>query len=358
MCALFRFYIAPYTLLIFTPLALLSYANAFLVWYILNVAMLVGIPFLLRTSLHLSNKILALALLATPMFFPIELALGQGQLSILLLFLLTLAFRELSEGHDFRAGCALAVAYFKPQFVLPMLLVMLVIKKWKVITGFLAASVGLFSISVALVGWHGTLRYPVAMLQYARLPYNTGGGEYPEFMYNLRGFAYVLLHSKLANTTLHTGTLVVSAIMMLLVAVPFLARRRNLSAVDFSFIVVVTLLASYHCYVYDMSLLVLPLLLVAGHIAGQELTGKRIAMALTAGALFMLPSVLPLLFPVALLLFAALLFFEMSELPVHHGIYSGSVESAGRLAIHRLFNLPKRRAPGGLVSPPEAAEQE
>ena len=179
-----------------------------------------------------------------------------------------------------------------------------------------------------------TLQYPVAMLQYARLPYSRGG-ENPEFMYNLRGFAYVLLHSKLANSTLHTGTLMVSAVMVLLVAVSFLGRRRNLSAVDFSFIVSVTLLASYHSYVHDMALLVLPLLLVAGHIAGQELTAKRIAMALTAGALFMLPSVFPLLFPVALLLFAALLFFEMSELPVHHGIYSGSVESAGRLVIHR-----------------------
>ena len=327
------FYIAPYVLLIFTPLALLSYANAFLVWYLLNVAMLVSVPFLLRTSLHFSNKIVALALLATPMFFPVELALGQGQLSILLLFLLTLAFRELSEGHDFRAGGALAVACFKPQFVLPMLLVMLVMNKWKVITGFLAASVALFGISVALVGWHTTLQYPVAMFKYSRLP--VGIGENPEFMYNLRGFAYVLLHSKLPNSTLHTGALVVSALMMLLVAVPFLGRRRNLSAVDFSFIVSVTLLASYHSYIHDMALLVLPLLLVAGHIAGQELTAKRIAIALTAGALFMIPSVLPLLFPVALLLFAGLLLFDMSELPVHHGIHSSYAESAGGLAIHR-----------------------
>ena len=150
------------------------------------------------------------------------------------------------------------------------------------------------------------------MFKYSRLP--VGIGENPEFMYNLRGFAYVLLHSKLPNSTLHTGALVVSALMMLLVAVPFLGRRRNLSAVDFSFIVSVTLLASYHSYIHDMALLVLPLLLVAGHIAGQELTAKRIAIALTAGALFMIPSVLPLLFPVALLLFSTLSFGEMLDL--------------------------------------------
>lgn len=308
------FYIAPYVLLIFSPLALLSYANAFLVWYTLNVAMLLSVPLLLRTSLHFSDKILAIALLTTPIFLPIDLALGQGQLSILLLFLLTLTFRELSEGRDFLAGCTLAVACFKPQFVLPMLLVMLAMKKWRVITGCLAASIALFGVSVALVGWHTTLQYPAAVFKYSRLP--VGIGEDPEFMYNLRGFAYVLLHAKIPTSTLHTATLVVSAAMMLLVAAPFLGQRRNLSAVDFSFILVVTLLASYHSYVHDMSLLMLPLLLVAGHIAGRELTPKRITLALTAGALFMIPSVLPLLFPVALLLFAGLLLLEMSSFSV------------------------------------------
>ncbi len=313
------FYLPPYLLLIFGPLALLTLSHGFLVWYVLNAGFLISIPFLLRKSLGLGNKLTALAVIATPMFFPVELALGQGQLSILLLFLFALAFRELSEGREYRAGCVFAVAFFKPHFVLPLLLIVLVMRKWKIISGFLATSVLLAGISIVLVGWHSTLQYPLAMLRYSRLP--VGSGENPEFMFNLRAFAYVLLHARISSSLLHAGTMIASLLLVVLLMVPFWGQRRNLNALDYSFIMVIALVASYHAYLHDMTLLVLPLLLVCSHIASQKLNNRSILLGLMAGALFILPATVPLLFPVVLLAFGVALFLQIWQVRVEPVTY-------------------------------------
>jgi len=314
------FVFPPFTLLIFAPLAFLPYAQAFAAWYALNVGMLLAVPFLLRGILKFGNKSLSLVVLMTPFFLPIPNALGQGQVSILLLLLFTLAFRDLVHGRELRAGCMLALATFKPQFVLPFLLVLALTRNWKVLRGFFATCSALFGVSIAIVGWKATLSSPRAMVELGRLPWKLGG-EIPVLMFNLRGFACNYLGSQLSNHALRTGTLAASAALVFLALVPFLDRRCKVSAVSLSLILAVTLLASYHAYVHDMSLLLLPFLVMASYIAETELTPLRLAIALTGGSPFIITSIYPPWFPICLLLFSVTLFLETlrintSDLPV------------------------------------------
>jgi hypothetical protein len=58
------FVFAPFTLVLFAPLAELSFQQAAFVWYTLNVAILLALPFLLRRRLDLSPNTLALTLIA------------------------------------------------------------------------------------------------------------------------------------------------------------------------------------------------------------------------------------------------------------------------------------------------------
>ena len=108
------------------PLAGLRYVTAYLVWAAFNIALILGFWTLLRPRLpSLHNLLPGLPLLTMFAFFPVTMALLQGQDSILLLFLYGLAFSALSTGRAFVAGVCLALALFKFQLVLPFVVVLL-----------------------------------------------------------------------------------------------------------------------------------------------------------------------------------------------------------------------------------------
>ena len=164
-----------------------SFQQAAFVWYTLNVAILLALPFLLRRRLGLSPKTLALTLIAPLFFLPAILALIQGQPAILMLLLFALAYVDLGSGWELRAGCWLGLASFKPQFVLPMLLALIVWRKKKTLVAFVLTCAGLIAVSIPMVGWRATFGYPRALMQYAGMAGQLGG-EHPASMPNLRGF--------------------------------------------------------------------------------------------------------------------------------------------------------------------------
>lgn len=258
------FVFAPFVLLLFAPLSRLPYSQAELVWYWFNVALLLALPFVLRRRLSWGTRGLTLALVAPVFFVPVTLALMQGQPALLLLFLVAVGFADLGAGHDGRAGAVLALASFKPQLVLPLLLALLVMRKWKALAGFAATGLTLVGISTALVGWRATLHYPQAVLEFGRLS-GSLGGEHPENMPNLRG-VLSLLASRLPPAACDRIALAISA--ALLAAMMFQLRRcRSFTRASYSLLLAVTLLVSYHAYLHDFSLLLLPCFLLADYLA-------------------------------------------------------------------------------------------
>jgi hypothetical protein len=305
---------APFILLIFAPLSCLTFAHAEVTWYWINAGMLLTYPFLLVGVLQRS-KLLALAVLATPFFIPVEIALIEGQQSILLLLLFTVLFRELARGHEAASGCILALSTFKPQLALPMLLVLVVTRRWRAVAGFCASCFALFWTCVALVGWHTTLSFPRVLQEFNQI--RGPAGIHPDIMINVRGMLYLLLHTQVSEFVLVVLTFAASVLLMIALVVTFRQPRQPISGLHFSLVVTLTLLASYHAYMHDLTLLLLPFLLVVSYLPQLPATVPRVGLIVAIGAIpFILissPSYqqIVLRLSIALFAFAVLLFLEV-----------------------------------------------
>jgi Glycosyltransferase family 87 len=302
-----QFVFIPYILVIFAPLALLSYPHAFMLWYFMNITMVTAVPFLLADRLGMQKKQIGVALLCLAGFSPIILSLLRGQPTILTLLIFTLAFLDLENDRDFRAGCTLALALYKPQFVIPLVLALAITRNWKALRGFFVTSLLLFAVSVSLVGWNTTLQFPRAVIAFGKLPAKMAG-ERVEWMTNLRGLLQWLLDSRLSQdrVLLIAGT--ASALLSLGILLTALARKRRISQLEFSLVILVTVLSSYHSYEHDMALLVLPLILVTQYAVEHDFT--PIVLAMSAGLVYITSSSAAPVSVGAMLLFCGALFIE------------------------------------------------
>lgn len=303
------FVFAPYSLAIFAPLAALPYGQAVLIWFCINVGFLLAIPFLLQSRLHLTDKQIALALISMAFFYPLSVTLAQGQMTPSTVLLFTITFLSLSNGRDFRAGAALAVALYKPQFVLSLLLVFLFTKNWKALRGFGCACLALFGASLVLVGWRAAIGFPAAMLQSAKLPANIGEPG-AERMANIRGLLQWLLDAHMGH---HSVLLIAGAASALLIMglLIVMLQQPTLSELGFALVILVTVLASYHCYMHDMGLIILALFLVGHYLTVQERTTLRVTLGVSACVVLISSSMLPPPVTVALvLLFTTVLTIE------------------------------------------------
>jgi hypothetical protein len=262
----------PFEALIFVPLTFLPYPRAFAVWDLLNVAALFGVAFLLRRSVNALRLIPPWEFVALSLaFFPVFVCLLQGQDSILLLLLCALGFNALKRQADFLAGCWFALALFKFQLIIPLVVLIVIWKRRRVVVGFAALLMLLVFLSVGLVGWEGALRYPVFAM---RMGATQNLGAVPAaLMPNLRGIVEGW-SSGLAPGVLQI-VLITSSVALLAFAAwktkPVGTERLNL---QFSLVTVVALLIGWHTNAHDLCLLILPLVLIADYCL-HALTGER-----------------------------------------------------------------------------------
>jgi Glycosyltransferase family 87 len=271
----------PFEALLFAPLAGLPYVRAYLVWAVFNIVLIAGFWTLLRPrlpSLHSLSP--GLPLLAMFGFFPIAVALLQGQDSILLLFLYGLAFSALATGRAFVAGVCLALALFKFQLVLPFVVVLLVRRQWKAVAGFSFAAFVLLLVSAAMVGWNGVMAYPGFVLRLNRSPAQAGID--PRDMPNLRGVVVGLLH--LAAVPAMLLILTLSIVLVALVVRWWRVQPGQRFELGFSLCLAVTTI------VHDLSLLMLPILLIAEQLLAGQIVGRaRRMLAASLAVLFLTP---------------------------------------------------------------------
>jgi hypothetical protein len=281
------FVFAPFVLVVFAPLSLLPYRQSELLWYGINVGMLLTFPFLVWNRLRWNQRTLILALVAPAFFVPVTLALMQGQPTILLLAIFALAFANFAGGNEIGAGWLLALATFKPQLVFPVLLALVAMRKWKTLIAFGTACLLLFGMSVGIVGWRATLAYPRAVIEFSRLG-GSIGGEHPEHMPNLRGFLTVSLPSQISSVA-QTRIALIATAALLLAMVFRLRRSRQFSPISYSLGLTITLLVSYHAYLHDFALLVLPCTLTADYLLQSKWTMLHTGVAAIVAAFYVIP---------------------------------------------------------------------
>ena len=291
------FYHPPFELLLFLPLAGLSFAHAYAAWMGLNLALLICMSYLR----HPYDKMFPLfrgllALLLALAFFPVSWSMVQGQDSILLLLVFALAWMALRRSQSSRAGCILALGLFKFQFVLPFMAVLAVRKNWKALQGFLLTGLGLALVSLVPVGWQGLQSYFGFLLEInQRLAYGT---IRPVSMPNLRG-----LVTSLSGTTLPApwpvAIIALMSLLLLILAVWHWPQQSE--TIDerldlpFALNLLVALLVSYHLNVHDLTVLFLFIALICRHVMATQAwtrwSGRTLCVCMIA--LFLPPMVMP-----------------------------------------------------------------
>ncbi len=253
-----RYIHPPFEALLFVPFTFFPYRAAFILWDLANVGMLVAIAVSLRTTLLPGSGIhiwdLLLGLLA---FFPIFANFFQGQDAILLLLVVTLAFRAMKLRADFSAGCWMALGLFRFQLVIPLVLVLALWGRRRIALGFISVTAVLVLVSAVMVGWENLMRYPGYLWLWASVP---GSGRTPRS----------LLPSLLGLITgwprldhihwLVAIVLLVSAWLVIVVA-GMKNRAQEPRFFDFCFAcaILASVLVGYNTSTYDLALLVLPL---------------------------------------------------------------------------------------------------
>ena len=272
-------YIHPaFEAMFYLPFAAASPQRAYMLWSLLNLALLIAIA---RSLQHYAfTQVSWQALLALFLVFaPVLLNLLQGQDSVLLLFFVAMSFVALTRGNEFLAGCLLGCGLFKFHLILPLALILAVNRTKRFLLGFLLLAVVLILISVAICGPGFLLAYPRFLLALPSLPFS---GIHPRQMPNLRGLAALSIPgSKSVSLAL---TIAVS-ILLLSIAVrsSILARMQpQATALLFASSVLTSLLVGYHLSPHDLSLLLVPMTMISTYTLATHQMSKWLRMILVA----------------------------------------------------------------------------
>lgn len=284
----------PFEALLFVPFSYLSYRAAFLLWTVANLAMLAALPVLLRAYVPLLRRWPAPALTLVSLgFFPIFFALLQGQDAVLLSFLYAMAFVSLKKDRLTSAGAWLSCGLFKFHLVLPFFFLLLIQEKHpkgrqRIMTGFLLVAIILGVVSILTVGTQQMVSYPRYVLGLERTM--SMGAIMPSDMPNLRGVLYLI-----ASDNQYFDALVISVSLILFLVAAWTCGLRGNDSNDlkFSLAVFATVLVSYHGLGYDLCVLAIPVLLVAGQLEAIK-SGFLTKGAIMAGLAVLLFSPLQL----------------------------------------------------------------
>jgi len=206
-----------YQALLFVPFSFLPYRSAYLAFLAVNLVLLAMTFWILRPNMrNISRVWQGLPAFLFLVFYPITLALMQGQDSILLLLLLAAAPVALERGQERRAGIFVGLGLFKMQIVIPIALLFLFWRRWRFFGGFVLTACLLSLISLWVVGFDQTAAY-------ARSAFSVGTSlatahQFPlrvSIMANLRGLIFGLLGGRLPSFWIQVLTIVASIIVML-----------------------------------------------------------------------------------------------------------------------------------------------
>jgi len=273
----------PFEALVFVPLALLPYLPAYLAWNAVSIGMLGLALIILRPYVPvLQTRRVWVWLLCALGFLPIFVCVLQGQDMLLLFFLVAATYASLKRERNWLAGCFLGMGVFRPHLVLPLALVLLFSRRWKAALGCGCSALAMAAISIAVAGRHVVFGYPSYVWNLEKVMGR--GSIVPDNMPNLRGLVAIFFrdghHAAVALTAAASASLLVLAIWTF--------RRAEHAAnleLGFSVAVLVAILIGYHTFIYDLGLLLVPILLSAQ----DHVTPQRWKLALPVVTMFCTP---------------------------------------------------------------------
>jgi hypothetical protein len=278
----------PHTALPLAPLALLRWDRAFLLWTMLQLALLVPLYRLLRRwTGDWGTGGTAVAFVTVLAFPPMWLTFQQGQWSLLGLVCLLSFYEALKRGHTAAAAGWFVLGTIKPQLMIVPALTLLGGRRWRVLglSATLLAGWGL--LTTAVLGfscWAGFIE----MVQHCSRQFGTYGID-PLKMYNAKCVVTALLGTSQADliNTLTTATTAAVALATLWVwrgpwqtASPDFERRAALT-------LLLGMLANPHYNPADVLTLVAPAVFLGSSLRRPRSWPAFVALAGAAPLLFL-----------------------------------------------------------------------
>jgi hypothetical protein len=253
----------PYVAVALAPLAALPYTLAFLLWLALNCILFFTVTYALERYAGLTGRRALLLRLGSVCSLPVFMALGLGQISVLLLALFTLVFFAVRAGRDGTAGVALAVALVKPAYVVPFLVVLLVKHRWRALAAFGASTVLLALVALPFCGVSINFTYLRTLITVSSWQGHSGGVVVRDVLVAPATYAAQWNHSfaGFVQLLLHSAAALAASIGFTLIALLLLARITHTHAevdIPLGMAAVLALLISPHTLAYDLTILLLP----------------------------------------------------------------------------------------------------
>ena len=311
-----------YEALIFVPFSFLPYRRAYFLFLAINLLLLVLATRVLRPwTLNLARIWRWLPLLLFPAFIPVCVSLMQGQDSIVLATLLAGAFVLLDQQRDPGAGVLVGLGLFKFQLVIPIAGLLLIWRRWRFCAGFVVSGAVIALISLWITGVPETIAHVRSLLSVG-----AGIGPTPEqfriplrvsMMANFRGLFASIAGTGLGLRTITFLTVGVSAITFLALGILLYRSRHRRDTLLIA--ITTSVLVSYYLFVHDLSVLLIPLVIVLDRLVGGEPTAPHPGwLAVSAFVCFVAPGilfVLPSYFYLVSLPIAAFLFLQIHITP-------------------------------------------
>jgi hypothetical protein len=299
-----------YQALLFVPFSIVPYRTAYLAFLFVNFGLLTLCFVLLRDNLaNLRNEWWGLPPVLFLAFYPIALAIMQGQDSILLLACLCAALVCSQRGCEFWAGLFLGLGLFKLQIVVPIALLFLLWRRRKFVAGFATMAATLSAISIATTGWSQTLVFIQSLLSVGASASPTDLIKFPlrvTLMANLRGLVAGVLAEQLPAAWIQTVTIIITILLVIWVAMR-LARNADREKM-FLVAIIAGVLVSYYLFIHDLAVLLIPIVLTLNRFILGQTSDVDSALAKWSAALMLVAPMLVFLVPGHFYLLSLLVF--------------------------------------------------
>jgi len=230
----------PYVAILFSPLSLLPFSVAFLIWIFISVALYVGAGSLIARLELLPRGMTLLVCLAFPPF--LMLAVAGGQISAIGCFIFALWIYLMKRERKFLSGLVLGFLLYKPTLAVFVVPTLLFGRQFRMLFGFGIVATALGALTVLMLGPGGSIQYLKILREFSAL---VGQGLTPAAM-----------HVDLASMVRQIAHVDVRYLIMLM-GLPFVYLLRN----NPERVIIPTMIFNSYSPTYDLILLI-PLLVL------------------------------------------------------------------------------------------------
>lgn len=293
------FFNPPFVALPVVIVSFLPFTSAYVIWLLVHASTLIFYCFLVYRMLKKAPEVVRLVALALSItFLPAVNAVLQGQPSILLALALLLSFEHMRRGKDVRAGMWLSLLLIKPQFLVLPILLLIFRRRFKALLG-LAGGVGALGlVSWFLIGFSGLKGYYQLVSKIPAMAKLDAFTIHPQAMHTFKGYLHLAFgtnYTQDIRTFWFIGVAVVLVLLGFIWAKPGWVKSHSFY-LQWASLIVVILFVSPHANFHDVSLLLVPGLLIVKYVSEQPLRTpvRRVLLASLAVGWFVMLATLPL----------------------------------------------------------------